>query len=193
MTDTHTPMSRPSPQREDDRVMNNDVRVSTETPSDSGSATSLADELDQLLRDLDRDIARAKPICQASGRCCRFDEYGHTLFLSQTEADRLLENLPAGTPVSRGRCPFQINGLCTAREERPIGCRAYFCDPDFAQGQIELSEKYLGRLKDLHRRHLRPWRYQPLHVFLEEWAAAHPPAENIAKQEDRLVVLREFP
>src|SRR5687767_2381719 len=38
----------------------------------------------------DAAVAAAGPRCDASGRCCRFTEYGHTLFLSHLEADVLL-------------------------------------------------------------------------------------------------------
>src|ERR1700759_358634 len=78
----------------------------------------------------DAAVAEASPRCDASGRCCRFTEYGHTLFISAFEAELLLESAPPYQgPVSRDGCPFQVNGLCTARESRPLGCRIYFCDP----------------------------------------------------------------
>ena len=49
----------------------------------------------ELYRDVDREVAAAGPVCVASGRCCRFKEYGHTLFLSNLEAEVLLHDAPA--------------------------------------------------------------------------------------------------
>src|SRR5215218_5580331 len=105
----------------------------------------------ELYREVDADVAAAGPVCIASGRCCRFKEYGHTLFLSQLEADVLLADAPPYDPsaVTADFCPFQKGNLCTAREPRPLGCRVYYCDPNYAGTGEAISEKYLKRLKQL--------------------------------------------
>jgi Fe-S-cluster containining protein len=128
-------------------------------------------ELPALYEELARDIAAAAPVCEMSGRCCRFREYGHTLFLSRAEAELLLEEgLPAGSVIDDATCPFQIGGLCTARERRPLGCRVYYCDPRYTDTGTELSEQYISRLKQLHESAGREWEYRPLHHFLGEAA-----------------------
>ncbi len=122
-----------------------------------------------LYAELDREITAAGPRCDASGRCCRFREYGHTLFLSHLEADVLLAVAPPfAQPVSADFCPFQVENLCTAREPRPLGCRVYFCDPAYQETGQALSEKYLRRLKGMADELGLGWRYAPLHVFLNE-------------------------
>lgn len=119
--------------------------------------------------EVDAAVAAARPRCEASGRCCRFEEYGHTLFISQFEADLLLETSPAyAKPVGRANCPFQIDNLCTARQERPLGCRIYFCDPSFQDRQQEITESAIARLKSIADEFEVPWKYAPLHVFLNE-------------------------
>jgi Fe-S-cluster containining protein len=126
----------------------------------------------EMYRDVDREVVAAGPICLASGRCCRFKEYGHTLFLSELEAEVLLEAAPPyASPVNADFCPFQNDKLCTAREPRPLGCRIYFCDPTYQERAAEISEKYLSRLKELARERGLTWRYAPLHTFLSEAAA----------------------
>jgi hypothetical protein len=121
----------------------------------------------ELYAEVDRDVAAAGPVCVASGRCCRFAEWGHTLFLSNLEADVLLQSAPAyDTPVSPEFCPFQKDKLCTAREPRPLGCRVYFCDPNYQTTAQQITEKYVRRLKELAETHGIPWRYAPLHHFL---------------------------
>jgi Fe-S-cluster containining protein len=117
----------------------------------------------------DAAVAAAGPRCEASGRCCRFKEYGHTLFVSNLEAEVLLEAAPTyDYPVSGDGCPFQVNNLCTAREPRPLGCRVYFCDPTYQDIGNAISEKFLRQLKELAERHGTGWRYAPLHHFLNE-------------------------
>jgi hypothetical protein len=122
----------------------------------------------QLYADVDREVAAAGPVCVASGRCCRFKEFGHVLFVSNLEAEVLLHSAPAYDPevVSSDFCPFQQGNLCTAREPRPLGCRVYYCDPSYQQTAGELTEKYLRRLKDLADAHGVDWCYAPLHSFL---------------------------
>ena len=121
----------------------------------------------ELYREADAEVAAAGPVCVASGRCCRFKEYGHTLFLSNLEADILLAAAPEyQQPVSADFCPFQKDNLCTAREPRPLACRVYFCDPSYQVTSHEITEAYLHRLKALAAEHGLPWQYAPLHDFL---------------------------
>jgi hypothetical protein len=121
----------------------------------------------EIYRATDAAVAAAGPVCVASGRCCRFKEHGHVLFVSNLEANVLLGAAPAyETPVSADFCPFQRDSLCTAREPRPLGCRVYFCDPAYQERSHEITEKYLGQLKELAQEHGVDWRYAPLHYFL---------------------------
>lgn len=124
----------------------------------------------ELYREADAEISSAKPLCVASGRCCRFKEYGHTLFLSQLEADVLLDCAPPYDPadVTPDFCPFQKGNLCTAREPRPLGCRVYYCDPAYQNTMTIINEKYLHQLKKIADEYQTGWRYAPLHVFLRE-------------------------
>jgi hypothetical protein len=121
----------------------------------------------ELYRAVDADVAAAGPVCVASGRCCRFKEYGHTLFMSNLEAEVLLAAAPHfDRPVSADFCPFQKGNLCTAREPRPLGCRVYYCDPTYQDTGTRISEEYLRRLKRLADEHGVEWHYAPLHHFL---------------------------
>jgi Fe-S-cluster containining protein len=123
----------------------------------------------KLYEEVDREVAAAGPVCIASGRCCRFKEYGHTLFLSNLEASVLLADAPAyEAPVTADFCPFQRDNLCTAREPRPLGCRVYYCDPTYQTRAGEITEKYLARLKTLADQSGIDWRYAPLHQFLNK-------------------------
>jgi Fe-S-cluster containining protein len=129
---------------------------------------SLRRQVLELYQEVDAAVAAAGPVCVASGRCCRFKEYGHTLFLINLEAEVLLHDAPPYDPqsVTPDFCPFQQGSLCTARQPRPLGCRVYYCDPNYQQKCQEITETYLHRLKELARAHDVPWRYAPLHHFL---------------------------
>jgi len=114
-------------------------------------------------------IAQRGPVCNTSGKCCRFEEYGHRLYVTGLETayavTRLTSEHPELNPVSLqaaidgGGCPFQIDNLCAVHPLRPLGCRVYFCDP-IAQGwQEDLSEKLLDQIRSLHERNDIPYRY----------------------------------
>jgi hypothetical protein len=132
----------------------------------------LADaELRALYAQLDAEVAQLGPVCQLSGRCCRFKEYGHTLFVSTPEVQLLLgSEQEQQRPVDRGEtCPWQDpRGHCAARECRPLGCRVYYCDPSYEPSAYGLSERYITRLKGLCDKHGLPWNYAPLHRHLLE-------------------------
>ena len=144
------------------------------TPEEADpTARSLAEEAREplaiLYAELDAAVARLGPVCEVSGRCCRFEEYGHTLFLSEPEAAVLVADAPAPVrPLDAGlTCPWQDErGRCTAREARPLGCRVYFCDPTFQEHAPRLSEEFLSRLKAIVVDRGWPWGYAPLHRHL---------------------------
>jgi Fe-S-cluster containining protein len=126
-------------------------------------------ELRTLYDDLDAEVAKLGPICQLSGRCCHFEEYGHTLFLSNAEVQFLLEVAPEPSrALDQGKtCPWQnASGHCTAREGRPIGCRVYYCDPHYERRAHDISERFIAQLKELSDRHGLAWNYAPLHRHL---------------------------
>jgi len=134
----------------------------------------------ELYRELDADIAARRPVCNTSGRCCKFESWGHRLYVTTLELRYFkelqsgdekngVEKSPAGIrfplPLyaedgnfSPG-CPWQVDGLCTAREARPLGCRVYFCDPLSTAWQQDVYEKYHGRLVKLHERFDIPYAY----------------------------------
>ena len=139
--------------------------------------TDLRRDVLEVYAAADAAVRAAGPRCDSSGRCCRFTEYGHTLFISQFEADILLESAPPyPKPVTRDGCPFQIDNLCTARDARPLGCRIYFCDPSYQETGNRITEEALSKLKRIADAHDAGWNYAPLHVFLNAAADTMTPA-----------------
>ncbi len=134
----------------------------------------LGQAVHQIYDDLGRQVEAIGPRCELSGRCCRFEEYGHTLYLCEAEARVLLAEAPPPVrPLDRGQtCPWQnLSGQCTAREARPLGCRVYFCDPAYEPRSGPITETYLERLRRLTEKQRIEWNYAPLHHHLERAAA----------------------
>jgi hypothetical protein len=139
-------------------------------PGDPGGGSQVRDELRAIYEQLDVEVSQLGPTCLLSGRCCRFRDHGHTLFVSTLEIQFLLSEAPEPQqPLDRGEtCPWQDPlGHCTARDARPLGCRVYYCDPTY-DAAPELSERFIARLKQVAERHGLPWNYAPLHRHLVE-------------------------
>lgn len=54
---------------------------------------ALYTELDQAVRDAPTDGPHGTPSCSASGRCCKFDTYGHRLYVTGLEIAWFLERV----------------------------------------------------------------------------------------------------
>src|SRR5690349_17711 len=123
------------------------------------AALDITDAVAAVLAEADADIAARKPVCRASGRCCKFEEYGHRLYVTAAEMAYFAKHqAPGAAPETTGErrvvvslpqffagnaprgCPYQVDGLCTAREARPLGCRLYFCDENAQSWQNEVYE-----------------------------------------------------
>lgn len=121
--------------------------------------------VERLYEELANAIAERKPVCTASGRCCRFESYGHRMYVSTIELARFVVDLesagePGGNALWGGTgCPFQIDGLCGVHAIRPLGCRTFYCDPTSAQWQNELYERHHSELRALHNELGIPYQY----------------------------------
>ena len=151
-------------------------------PASNLDPSRFRDALHAVYARLDREIRQRSPVCALSGRCCRFEEYEHTLFLSAPEAALLLDEAPAPVrPLDEGAtCPWQDQaGRCTAREARPVGCRVYFCDPSYQNQLPEVGEAAIADLKRVVDELNLPWNYAPLHHHLRTAQAEgrFPPAQ----------------
>ena len=141
---------------------------------------AIASDLRSLYAALDAEVAARKPTCWLSGKCCKFDSYGHRLYVTGLEIAWLANLLDASgrarladSPLpGLDGCPFQVNGLCSVHAIRPIGCRVYFCDPAARGWQNEVYEAFLGRLKGLHETYLLEYRYMEWRQGLLEARAA---------------------
>lgn len=153
----------------------------------AAGVAGLAEEIDAVYQDVEAEIASRRPRCDQSGRCCRFDEFGHLLFVTTAELAVFLGKLPVVSSELRGKsaataggrrlhvlnllvtrnsqpetshaCVYQINNLCSVHSIRPFGCRIFFCDPTAQDWQQRHYELFHHRLKALHKRLGVPYLY----------------------------------
>ena len=123
-------------------------------------------------------VREKRPICLASGACCRFEAYGHRMYVSGLAAAFVVARIDAARAAraanplrlyevtdarARGDCPYLRAGLCGEHEERPLGCRIYFCDKGAdgraAEWQSALYEELHAATTALHERIGAPYRY----------------------------------
>jgi Fe-S-cluster containining protein len=110
---------------------------------------------------LRREIDNRQPVCSTSGRCCRFEEYGHRLYVTTIELAAFVADLRSSPRQDwdGAGCPFQAGGLCSVHSIRPFGCRIFFCDETATQWQNDAYEAFHARLKALHEELNVPYRY----------------------------------
>jgi Fe-S-cluster containining protein len=141
--------------------------------------------VETVYQSLAADTAARKPRCDASGRCCNFDGFGHRLYVTTLELIAFSAQLASARPgaVQSSQeaasaataslpiltlppaCPFQVDRLCSVHPIRPFGCRIFFCDPTATEWQNERYEQYHAQLKAAHTRLNVPY-------FYVEWRQA---------------------
>ncbi|GIW76895.1 MAG: hypothetical protein KatS3mg104_1958 [Phycisphaerae bacterium] len=117
----------------------------------------------QLYEEIQQQVKLKNPRCDRSGRCCRFEEYGHRLFVTTVELAAFFGHAKSGlfsTPrtINEG-CPYQVDRLCTVHSYRPFGCRIFFCDPTATDWQQEQYEHFHLQLKQIHTDFNVPYMY----------------------------------
>lgn len=121
----------------------------------------MARGLTELYARVDEVLAAHKPRCEMSGRCCDFPTSGHELFATDLESAFALEAAGGVVPdAPSGLCPWHVEGTCRLRDGRPLGCRLYFCDPDWAEPMPAVYERFHQELKALHEATGVPYLYR---------------------------------
>lgn len=134
---------------------------------EAAKRADVRDAVSAVYASLQAQVDLRRPICKTSGRCCRFEEFGHRMYVTTMELAKFVADwvpglkaacddqtrLRIGLPVlsiqPRG-CPFQIDGLCSVHAIRPFGCRVFFCDATAQQWQQEQYEQHHSHLRRLH-------------------------------------------
>jgi Fe-S-cluster containining protein len=131
--------------------------------------------VDNVYARLQGEIDQRKPRCGASGRCCRFEAFGHRLYVTTLELAAFVQQVPAtNRPWDGTGCPYQIDGLCSVHDIRPFGCRVFFCDSTSDEWQHMQYERFHAELKRLHESLRVPYRYLEWRQALGELGLASP-------------------
>ncbi|HEX5139158.1 MAG TPA: hypothetical protein VFY93_19475 [Planctomycetota bacterium] len=118
-------------------------------------------ELRRIYAEADAEAASDPRLrCELSGRCCRFREAGHVLYVTRLEFEEMVRSGGAGAG-EEGTCPWLRGTLCGNREGRALACRTYFCSDEAAAAA--LTERLHARIRELHVRYGIPYDYRPLH------------------------------
>ncbi len=127
---------------------------------------------------LDEAIAARRPVCRQSGRCCKFDSFGHRLYVTGLEIARFVAKAPQAPAEMRGQtslelfrgdaCVYQVDGLCSVHAIRPLGCRVFFCEAGTEAWQQDVYESCMAELRALHERHALPYAYMEWRAGLSE-------------------------
>ena len=123
-------------------------------------------ELREVYARADAAVAVAGVVCLGGGVCCRFDLFGHRLYLSVVELALLTSQPPPRAPTSARRCPYQVGPACTARGRRPLGCRVFFCVEERKLLPPDLPEELHRRIRGIHQKHCIPYAYGEITRFL---------------------------
>lgn len=146
----------------------------------------------ELYARLQVEIDKRRPLCVVSGRCCKFDEFGHRLYVTTLELAAFVAGLgemPARkSPNSdKGGCPFQAGKLCTVHQIRPFGCRNFFCDATSTDWQQQQYERFHSELKQMHGELAVPYAYvewrQALHLLGFAGLSDDPGRREVGKEE----------
>jgi Fe-S-cluster containining protein len=164
--------------------------------------------VNEVYQRVQREVDARRPVCAASGRCCRFEDYGHRLYVSTLELAAFQHELEQARAEGRvgvpepwdGKgCPFQVSKLCGVHPFRPFGCRMFFCDETSTEWQNQAYERFHGELKQLHETLGVPYAYVEWRQALRELGVASvseehgPQASRLNGQAKSLPVLNPEP
>jgi Fe-S-cluster containining protein len=141
---------------------------------EAGDRPEVIEAVRGLYADVQSEIDARRPLCVISGRCCRFEEFGHRLFVTTAELAAFARELPTVHPAKPPDhpwdgtgCPFQSNKMCSVHAIRPFGCRMFFCDATSTEWQNQAYEHFHARLKRLHDDLAVPYVYMEWRRALE--------------------------
>lgn len=127
-------------------------------------APHIRERLDGIYRRLQDDIAATGVVCRQRGLCCDFEKMDHVLFCSTLELENMASAPRYEAANASGRlCPFWKDGMCEARDVRPLGCRVYYCDTSYtAEHSQRVYEKYHRDIEELARESNTDYAYVPM-------------------------------
>ena len=129
-------------------------------------AESIANSVARIYSWLDSEMPDEQT-CDACGRCCDFESFGHKLFVTTPEIIYFKSKFKPEDlkPIATAICPYNSHGKCTIYEDRFAACRIFNCKTD-TEAQNDLTEEVLKELKGLCDTFDIPYRYVDLKTAL---------------------------
>ena len=113
---------------------------------------TVRNEIKNLYEALDAQLRNLEAACRACGDCCDLNAFGHELWLTNLELAYLLDSAKPGSRSEDGVCPYRLDGKCTARVGRALGCRVFHCNLDAASME-NITEVCLEKMKKIATAH----------------------------------------
>lgn len=122
----------------------------------------LYSELITIYECLEVELMKLNPVCKQCGTCCKFSIFGHVLYTTNIEVSFITQHVDVPEfDASKNVCPFLKNNQCSIRDFRTLGCRIFYCNPQFKEASHDLYEKYYRMMKDLSHKYNTQWEYLP--------------------------------
>ncbi|MEM9790436.1 MAG: hypothetical protein AAF842_08510 [Planctomycetota bacterium] len=139
---------------------------------EAAGEAAVVEAIEAVHRRIGEAVAQRGPRCDQSGRCCRFGDYGHDLYVTGLEiavfrrraAEPVLGATESGKVTlpqlgDERVCPYMVDRSCSVHAARPAGCRIFFCEPGTQDWQQGLYEQSLDAIRQLHNERGLPYRY----------------------------------
>lgn len=151
-------------------MITNPADIPVQALIDAARRPEVVDAMRAFFIDADRVIADKSATCWNRGDCCRFRQFGHSLYVTSLEVCHYLAGGDTPASVPSDVCPHAYEGRCHVRDRRPLGCRIFYCDPSAQDWQGPLTEACLARLRELHGKLDVPYVYADWLTFLRALA-----------------------
>ncbi len=124
--------------------------------------------VEKIYKWLDEQLV-AEFICDACGKCCDFESFGHRLYVTSPEMLFFTDKVSGGNiKQMTGRCPWQIDDKCAVYPYRFASCRIFCCKGDSAF-QNQITETAVRKFKKLCNDFRIPYQYVDLPTALKEF------------------------
>lgn len=128
---------------------------------------NLYSELGRIYQLLEKELTQLNPGCNQCGTCCDFSTFDHVLYASSIEINYITQNVEVPDfNLADNVCPFLKDNQCSIRDFRTLGCRVFYCNPQYREVLCDMYEKYYHMIKELSNKYNAQWSYLPFLNYL---------------------------
>ena len=128
---------------------------------------NLYSELGRIYQLLEKELTQLNPGCNQCGTGCDFSTFDHVLYASSIEINYITQNVEVPDfNLADNVCPFLKDNQCSIRDFRTLGCRVFYCNPQYREVLCDMYEKYYHMIKELSNTYDVQWSYLPFLNYL---------------------------